>query len=184
MRQMLVRCYDHRVSQTGDFTDTGKGGFQRNALNLAGLYFRHPLVHFSQPCRLHFRVVPVQVFRETPDQFANLFWRPMAGFRNNLLQGHRHALTLHRGRDGFNWHSGKISALLEGGGARGKMQESRSFGEGWGLSFAGVLPLPPKNQRQRRRVTTLDVFRSASSPRPSPPFCKWKRGGHGVLDGG
>jgi len=30
----------------------------------------------------------------------------------------------------------------------------------------------------------LDVFRSTTSPRPSPPFYKWRRGGQGVLDGG
>ena len=102
MRQMLVRCYDHRVSQTGDFTGTGKGGFQRNALNLAGLYFLHPLVHFSQPGRLYLRVVPVQVFRKTPYQFADLLGRPMAGFRHNLFQGHLHVLTLHHGHIGFS----------------------------------------------------------------------------------
>jgi len=111
MRQMLVRCYDHRVSQTGDFTDTGKGDCQRNALNLARLYFLHPLVHFSQPGRLYLRVVPVQVFRKTPYQFADLLGRPMAGFRHNLFQGHLHVLTLHHGHIGFS----RVSEV-EGGG--------------------------------------------------------------------
>jgi len=31
---------------------------------------------------------------------------------------------------------------------------------------------------QNGRTTTVD-FKSAASPRPSPPFCKWRRGCHG-----
>ena len=32
------------------------------------------------------------------------------------------------------------------------------------------IPLRPTNPKGNQRLTTLDVFRSASSPRPSPPF--------------
>jgi len=45
---------------------------------------------------------------------------------------------------------------------------------------AGQRSALPAKQRLNRRVATLDVFRSASSPRPSPPL---KRGGEGAMGG-
>ena len=38
------------------------------------------------------------------DQFTNLLWRPVAGFPNHLIQGHRHTPIFEHSRGGFNRH--------------------------------------------------------------------------------
>jgi hypothetical protein len=56
-------------------------------------------------------------------------------------------------------------------------RENESFGNGCNPTFEGIFTLLPTNQRLNRSLVTLDVFMSATSPRPSPPL---KRGGEGA----
>jgi hypothetical protein len=79
-----------RASSPHDFTDAGGHFLTGDTVDFAGSDFLDPSGDFSLPGGLDFRLSSMQILGQSPDQFADLFRRPVAGFLNDLIQCHWH----------------------------------------------------------------------------------------------